>query len=115
MRTLIITIGSVLAGYIISNLEQKSLNEILDDISGKTKTWIEVISEFVGQTANDIEGFDSDMIKVNVDAFIDEFSQKINEYLDISTFNGKISFVEETITTITADLIKKSKKLNKGK
>ncbi len=113
MRTLIITIGGVLTGYIIGNLENKSFSEVLDDLSNKIKIWIDVITEFIGQTANDIEGFDSDMIKVNIDVFIDLLTMRVNEYLELKEFNEKISFIEETITEIAADLIKKSEKSRK--
>lgn len=115
MKTLILTIGGVFSGYILGNIEYKRFDEIIDEISTKGKVRIDIISEFIGQTFKDIEGFDSDIIKLNVGVFIDKLSSKTDEYLKLKNFNEKITFVEETITEITADLIKKSTKIEKRK
>ena len=113
MRTLIFAIGGILAGYILGNLEEKRFDEIIEDMTSKGKRWVDVIAAFIGQSAMDIEGFDSDTIKLNVDIFLEKLMEYSDEYLEIEDFNEKIAFVEEKITEVTADLIKKSEKLNK--
>lgn len=107
MRTLILVCAAILTGYIIGNLETKKLEEILEDLLRKGDYWLEVIQEFIGETIEGIEGMDSDTIQMNIDAFVNGLTETVEEFIEIESSNDKIAFIEERITVITADLLKK--------
>ncbi len=106
MRGLMFTIAGLLTGYIISNLKFNSFEDIMEDLIKKTSRWIDSIKDFLIETVIGIEGFDSDAIKINVDAFINELSKIVDEISTIDDFNEKIVFVEDSMIKITADLLK---------
>lgn len=111
MRTLILVIVGVLSGYIISNLETKKLEEILEDMLTKVDNWLEIIQKFIGETINGIEGMDSDVIKINIDGFIDGLKESVDKFLDFETFEERIDFIEKRITEISTNLLKKASKI----
>ena len=113
MRGLMFTIAGLLTGYIVSNLEYNSFEVIIEDLIKKSSRWIDSIKDFIISTVIGIEGFDSDAIKMNVDAFINKLSKIADEISTIEDFNEKIVFIEDSIVGITADLIKENdKKVN---
>ena len=113
MRALIITIAGLLAGYIIGNLEYKTLEQIIKKLSEQSSKWVYVIKNFIGETLNDFEGFDSDEIKINIDAFVDELSKKLDKFSEMESYNEKIIYVEKEIKNITNKLIEKNIKIKK--
>jgi len=110
MRAIIIVIASLIAGYVIGNLEYKTLEEIIETMSGKTSVWVSVIKKFIGETLNDYEGFDSDQIKINIDAFIDELEKKLDNFAEIESYNEKIAYAEKEIKIITDKLLEQKGK-----
>lgn len=118
MKYLITLIGGIVSGYVISALENKPLEEVLDDLSGKIESWTNVTKEFISKTVADVEGFDSDIIRVNIEAFIDRLLELADQFMEIEEFEDKISFLEEEIIKFTDQLAKKAelvKKLEKAK
>ena len=105
MRAIIIIIAGLITGYVIGNLEYKTLEEIIETMSGKTSKWVSVIKKFIGETLNEYEGFDSDQIKINIDAFIEELEKKVDKFGEIETFDEKIAYVEKEIKVITNKLL----------
>ncbi|NQX83449.1 MAG: hypothetical protein HRS50_01960 [Mycoplasmataceae bacterium] len=110
MRTLIFVIAGIFSGYIITNLKTKKIEEIFENLLKKTDDWIEVIQKFIGDTVNDIEGLDSDAIKMNIDSFINGLTNLMEEFLEIESFEEKVKLVEEKIAKISFDLIDKIEK-----
>jgi len=59
---------------------------------------------------NDYEGFDSDQIKINIDAFIDELEKKLDNFAEIESYNEKIAYAEKEIKIITDKLLEQKGK-----
>ena len=108
MRGLIFTIAGLLTGYIISDLKYNSLEIIIEKLINKSSMWVDSIKDFVIDAVIGIEGFDSDAIKMNVDAFINELSKITDELSTIDDFSEKITFIEDFIIDTTSNLIKQN-------
>lgn len=110
MRTIIIFISGIVSGYVIGNLKYKDFSEIISEISSTVQSWLEVTKDFVGDTAKSIEGFDSDQIQMNIEAFITSLSESAEELVNLDSIEEKISFLEDKIAKISTKLIEKTEK-----
>lgn len=109
MKSLIIFISGLASGYIVSNLKYKDFSDIIEEVSEKIQSWIEVTKDFVVDTTKNIEGFDSDRIQINVEAFLDALTEAAKELVLLETIEEKINFIEDEIAKISEKLIKKVK------
>lgn len=110
MRSTVIFIGGLVSGYIAGNIKYKEIGEIIEDISNTVQSWLEVTREFVGTTANGLEGFDSDQIQINIEAFLNAISSATDNIMALETTEEKLSFIEEEISKVTDRLVNKSGK-----
>lgn len=113
MKTTIIFIGGLISGYFVGNLKYKDFSEIVEEISDLIQSWLEVTKDFVGKTAKGIEGFDSDHIKINIEAFINALSNAAKELDALDSIEEKLSFIEEQIAKVSIKLIEKTEKIGK--
>ncbi len=111
MRTIIIIIGGLISGYIVSNLEDKQLTEIIEELLSKSEYWIDEVEKFIGETIDGIEGADSETLKLNVDAFVGGLTESAEEFLAIEDFDDRVKYVEDKITKITEELLERVKKI----
>ncbi len=110
MKTIIIFISGLVSGYVISNLKYKDFGEIIEDISSTVQSWLETTKNFIGETAKEIEGFDSDQIQMNIEAFINALSEGAEKFTSLNTMEEKINFIEDEIAKVTKKLVKKTGK-----
>lgn len=110
MRSIILFIGGLVSGYVVANLKYKDFNDIIEEISGKVQVWLDVTKEFVGSTAKGLEGFDSDQIQMNIEAFINQLSKSAETLVLFETTEDKLAFIEDEITKVTAKLMKSTGK-----
>ncbi len=111
MRTIIIILGGLISGYIVSNLEDKQLTEIIEELLTKSEYWLDEIQSFIGETIDGIEGADSETMKLNIDAFVGALTESVEDFLEIEDFDDRIKYVEDKITKISEDLFDRVKKL----
>ncbi len=111
MRTIIIIIGGLISGYIVSNLEDKQLTEIIEELLSKSEYWIDEIEKFIGETIDGIEGADSETLKLNVDAFVGALGESVEEFLEIEDFDDRVRYVEDKIAKVTEELLERVKKI----
>ncbi len=113
MRTLIIIIGGLISGYIVSNLEDKELVEIIEELISKSEFWVDEVEAFIGETLDGIEGADSETLKLNIDSFFGALTESVEEFLTIENFDDRIRYVEDKVASISEDLLDRVKKLEK--
>ncbi len=113
MKTLIIIIGGLISGYIVSNLEDKELVEIIEELISKSEFWVDEVQAFIGETIDGVEGTDSETLKLNIDAFIGALSESVEEFLELDSLDERIKYVEDKIAMVSEDILNKAKKLNK--
>ncbi len=111
MRTIIIILGGLISGYIVSNLEDKQLTEIIEELLTKSEYWLDEIQSFIGETIDGIEGADSETMKLNIDAFVGALTESVEDFLEIEDFDDRIKYVEDKITKVSEDLFDRVKKL----
>lgn len=111
MRTIIIILGGLISGYIVSNLEDKQLTEIIEELLTKSEYWLDEIQKFIGETIDGIEGADSETMKLNVDAFVGALTESVEEFLLIENFDERIKYVEDKIASISENLLDRVQKL----
>ncbi len=114
MKPIIIILGGLLSGYVVSNLENKRLDEIIEDLLSKSEFWYDEIQKFIGETIDGIEGADSETLKINIDAFIGALADSVEEFLEIEEFDDRVKYVEDKLATVTEELLQRVEKLNKG-
>lgn len=107
MRSIILMISGLVAGYVVGNLETKTIEEIIEGLLLKANNWLETIQDYIGKTLADLEGFDTDIVRINLDAFIDELTNSIDDFVEIDSLDDKISFVEDKIASVTSELVAK--------
>lgn len=107
MRVLFLASISLLTIYIISSMEYKTFKDVVDGLFKKAGGFIEASKKMIGETINDIEGIDIDVIKINIDMLIDELAKKTDYILSLKTFNEKVSFIEREILEISKNMLKK--------
>ncbi len=110
MKTAIIFIGGLISGYVAGNLKYKDFSEIIEEISNLVQSWLDVTKDFVGETAKGIEGFDSDQIQMNIEAFINALSEAAEELAALDSMEDKLAFIEEQISKVSIKLIEKIEK-----
>lgn len=110
MRSVIVFIGGLFSGYIAGNIKYKEISEIIEELSNTVQSWLEVTREFIGTTAKGLEGFDSDQIQINIEAFLNAISIATDKIMDLETTEEKLSFIEDEIAKVTNRLIKNSGK-----
>ncbi len=115
MRTIIIIIGGLISGYIVSNLEDKQLTEIIEELLSKSEYWVDEIEKFIGETIDGIEGADSETLKLNVDAFVAGLGESVEEFLAIDDLDDRVRYVEDKIAKITEELLERVKKIEAQK
>ncbi len=113
MKAVAIILGGLLSGYVVSNLENKRLDEIIEDLLSKSEYWYEVIQQFIGETIDGIEGADSETLKLNIDAFVGALADSVEEFLGIEEFDDRIKFVEDKLAEASEELMKRVEKINK--
>lgn len=110
MKSIILFISGLVSGYIISDLKYKDFSQIIEELSGSIQSWLDVTKDFVGETAKGIEGFDSDQIQMNIEAFINALSDAAEELTQLESMEDKIGFIEEQIAKVTTKLIEQTGK-----
>ncbi len=110
MKTIIIFISGMVSGYVVGNLKYKEFSEIIEEISETIQSWLDVTKSFVGETAKGLEGFDSDQIQMNIEAFINTLSEAATELSKLNKIEDKLSFIENEIAKVTKKLIAKTGK-----
>ncbi len=113
MRTIIIIIGGLISGYIVSNLEDKELTEIIEELLGKSEYWLDEIEKFIGDTIDGVEGTDSETLKLNIDAFVSALTESVEEFLAIEDFDDRIKYVEDKVAKVSEDLLERTKRIEK--
>ncbi len=113
MKTLIIILSGLVSGYIASNLEDKELAEVLEEIVNKSEYWYEEIQKFLGETIDGIEGVDSETIKLNIDAFVGALTDSVEEFLQIEEFDDRMKYVEDKLAEVTENLLERINKIQK--
>ncbi|BDU67641.1 MAG: hypothetical protein TYPL_2940 [Candidatus Tyloplasma litorale] len=111
MKFVLIVLFGLFSGYIMNNIKEKEIEEIFEDLIKKADYWNEAIQEFFGKTLSEIEGFDSETIKINLEIFIEKITESIEELLRIEDFDEKIKYLELKLTEISSSLVKKIEKL----
>lgn len=111
MRTVIIIIGGLISGYIVSNLEDKELTEIIEELLTKSEYWLDEVQKFVGETIEGIEGADSETMKLNIDAFVGALSESVEDFLAIESFDERIRYLEDKLANITENLLERAKRI----
>ncbi len=113
MKTIIIIIGGLISGYIVSNLEDKELVEIIEELISKSEFWVDEVQSFIGETIDGIDGADSETLKLNIDAFVGALSESVEEFLALENLDDRIKYVEDKIAMVSEDILNKAKKLSK--
>ncbi len=111
MRTLIIILGGLISGYIVSNLEDKQLTEIIEELLSKSEYWLEEMQKFIGETIDGIEGADSETMKLNIDAFVGALTESVEEFLAIEEFDDRIKYVEDKVAKVSEELLERAQKI----
>lgn len=111
MRTVIIIIGGLISGYIVSNLEDKELTEIIEELLTKSEYWLDEVQKFVGETIEGIEGADSETLKLNIDAFVGALSESVEDFLAIENFDERIRYLEDKLADVTENLLERAKRI----
>ncbi len=117
MKPIIIIIGGLISSYVVSNLEEdkeKGLDEAIGNLVNKSEYWYDEIQKFIANTLDGIEGLDSETIKVNIDAFIGALTDAVEDLLEIEDFDERVKFVEDKLSEVSENLIKRINKLEKG-
>ncbi len=114
MKSIIFILSGMLSGYVIANLNTKPIEEIIEDLLLKIDSWLEEIQKFIGKTVSEIEGADSETMKLNINSFIDSLIESTEEFLELENFNEKVRFIENKFSSVSKKLTSQTVKLNKG-